>query len=441
MRSLVLIVLFATVGCATTHNDDHRHPGQAIGYDLVTGDRASASVEQVGHKHDNDTEPEEAHEHESASLEELPDDPAFCDLNGDGSIEDEIKDGKLCQIEGVRNDAFSAKPILALGLQKGELILTIDDGPTSGVTDDILDTLKSYGIKATFFLTGNRISSHASIVRRMYREGHTIGNHTYSHNVRNITSSTIAGEILRAHQEVVNVLGEEPEGRLLFRAPGLAWNTLKARNLNAGSKTRTFIGPIHANLGTDAPVADWHCWSKSGGRKSAQRCADMYFDLIMRKGRGIVLAHDLNAKTADMIRILLDRLQRNGGIKNASSGGVWNFKTLQDNTALNKFDSGEGPVVSVSEPAPSASIFSKPSVTVRDASLEDKSESAKLDNSTRIYISGDRYLQARDILEFRHLNESIRRGGYTLRQVQITRMRDGLERYNERKVYIWEAAF
>ncbi len=90
---------------------------------------------------------------------------------------------------------------------------------------------------------------------------------------------------------------------------------------------------------------------------------------------------------------------------------------------------------------PSKSSFSKPSVTVRSADLESKSAGAKLDKSTKIYTSGDKYLQARDILEFKDLNESIQRGDYTLKKIQIIKTREGLEQYNEKEVYIWDEAF
>ncbi|MDT8717300.1 polysaccharide deacetylase [Clostridium sp. 19966] len=62
-----------------------------------------------------------------------------------------------------------------------EMYLTFDDGPTPGITDKILDSLKENNVKATFFLVGKEIEGREELVERIYREGHSIGLHTYSH--------------------------------------------------------------------------------------------------------------------------------------------------------------------------------------------------------------------------------------------------------------------
>lgn len=61
--------------------------------------------------------------------------------------------------------------------------LTFDDGPSSKVTPAILDTLKEYNVKATFFVNGVNIKGNEEVLKRIVSEGHTIGNHTYSHKV------------------------------------------------------------------------------------------------------------------------------------------------------------------------------------------------------------------------------------------------------------------
>jgi peptidoglycan/xylan/chitin deacetylase (PgdA/CDA1 family) len=61
------------------------------------------------------------------------------------------------------------------------LFLTFDDGPTKGVTDPLLDLLKQYGAKATFFCVGKNIQSEPELFQRILDEGHVIGNHTYNH--------------------------------------------------------------------------------------------------------------------------------------------------------------------------------------------------------------------------------------------------------------------
>ena len=61
------------------------------------------------------------------------------------------------------------------------VFLTFDDGPTPGITEWILDTLRRYDAKATFFVLGKNAELYPDLYQRMRDEGHKIGNHTYSH--------------------------------------------------------------------------------------------------------------------------------------------------------------------------------------------------------------------------------------------------------------------
>jgi peptidoglycan/xylan/chitin deacetylase (PgdA/CDA1 family) len=61
------------------------------------------------------------------------------------------------------------------------IYLTFDDGPIPVVTDFVLNTLKSFNCKATFFCIGDNISKHPEIFERIKHGGHAIGNHTYNH--------------------------------------------------------------------------------------------------------------------------------------------------------------------------------------------------------------------------------------------------------------------
>ncbi|AUP78931.1 polysaccharide deacetylase family protein [Flavivirga eckloniae] len=62
-----------------------------------------------------------------------------------------------------------------------EIYLTFDDGPTPEITNWVLDTLKEYKAKATFFCIGNNIEKHPDIFLDILAAGHSIGNHTYNH--------------------------------------------------------------------------------------------------------------------------------------------------------------------------------------------------------------------------------------------------------------------
>jgi peptidoglycan/xylan/chitin deacetylase (PgdA/CDA1 family) len=62
-----------------------------------------------------------------------------------------------------------------------QLFLTFDDGPIPEITEFVLDTLKSYQAKATFFCIGDNVRKHPGIYRKVIAEGHSIGNHTFNH--------------------------------------------------------------------------------------------------------------------------------------------------------------------------------------------------------------------------------------------------------------------
>ena len=61
------------------------------------------------------------------------------------------------------------------------IYLTFDDGPTPEVTDFVLDQLKQYDAKATFFCIGKNVKCHHNIYERILKEGHSVGNHTFNH--------------------------------------------------------------------------------------------------------------------------------------------------------------------------------------------------------------------------------------------------------------------
>ena len=75
-----------------------------------------------------------------------------------------------------------------------KIALTFDDGPNDEYTPKILDILKQKNIKATFFVTGINIENNIPLIKKMYRDGHEIGNHTFSHPNLELTSLKIVKE-------------------------------------------------------------------------------------------------------------------------------------------------------------------------------------------------------------------------------------------------------
>ena len=64
---------------------------------------------------------------------------------------------------------------------KSQIALTFDDGPSEKYTGRILNLLKKYNVRATFFLVGTNVCMAPDIVKRESREGHELGNHTFTH--------------------------------------------------------------------------------------------------------------------------------------------------------------------------------------------------------------------------------------------------------------------
>lgn len=97
--------------------------------------------------------------------------------------------------------------------------LTFDDGPTHQVTPMVLDALARYNVKATFFVIGARAQDHADLTRRIVREGHALGNHTWNHDYSDIYRSPEAflASVRRAEAALNKIAGVRPT---LVRAPG-----------------------------------------------------------------------------------------------------------------------------------------------------------------------------------------------------------------------------
>ena len=96
--------------------------------------------------------------------------------------------------------------------------LTFDDGPDPVVTPRILDVLEAHGAHATFFVLGERAARHPDVIRRIQREGHTVGTHTHRHLIRFHFASPryVQREIEDAIAVVTDILASRPT---LFRPP------------------------------------------------------------------------------------------------------------------------------------------------------------------------------------------------------------------------------
>lgn len=106
-------------------------------------------------------------------------------------------------------------------LEKPQIALTFDDGPSKKYTLELLEGLKKRNVLATFFLMGKNIEGNEDIVRRIYEDGHLIGNHTYNHVCLNQISEIKAKEeIEKTSNKIFEITGEYP---VFVRPPFGEW--------------------------------------------------------------------------------------------------------------------------------------------------------------------------------------------------------------------------
>lgn len=102
--------------------------------------------------------------------------------------------------------------------KKKEIAISFDDGPAIQHTASILAILKNENIQATFFCIGNRIAGNENILQQIHSDGHTIGNHSYSHHFwfDMYSSKKMLADMQQMDTEVQRAIGVKPK---LFRPP------------------------------------------------------------------------------------------------------------------------------------------------------------------------------------------------------------------------------
>ena len=179
------------------------------------------------------------------------------------------------------------------------IYLTFDDGP-GPYTGQLLDILARYGVKATFFVTGDD-PDYNDLIGRAYREGHTIGVHTFSHDYYRIYSSDQAFfDDFQATEELIY----EQTGTYskLFRFPGGSSNTV-SRNYNYGimsrlAKTFTDMGYVYF---------DWNVTSGDAGETSSTyRVIDNVAAGCSENTVNVVLQHDIKGFSVDAVASIIN---------------------------------------------------------------------------------------------------------------------------------------
>ncbi len=112
---------------------------------------------------------------------------------------------------------FHVDSLNALDTTEKKVLLTFDDGPHHPNTTRVLEVLKKHGVKAVFFVIGKNIEGAEKIMQQLIAEGHTIGNHSFSHDAKiDLWPAKKIAADLAACQDIIETY--QP-GNRLFRPP------------------------------------------------------------------------------------------------------------------------------------------------------------------------------------------------------------------------------
>lgn len=122
------------------------------------------------------------------------------------------KDGQLASIaqEGFMEILRKQGAIFLGDTDKKELYLTFDNGYENGYTTQVLDVLKKKKVSAAFFVTGHYVKDQPELIKRMVKEGHVIGNHSWSHpDMSQIPVSRMKDELSKVQEKVLHLTGQK----------------------------------------------------------------------------------------------------------------------------------------------------------------------------------------------------------------------------------------
>ena len=195
---------------------------------------------------------------------------------------------------------------------KKVVYLTFDDGP-SKYTNKLLDVLKKYNIKVTFFVTGK---GEDSVILREYQEGHKIALHTNSHNYASIYSSVdnYFNDLNTISQRVERITGYKPN---LIRFPGGSSNTV----------SKAYSKGIMSTLTTEVQNRGYKYfdWNISSGDAGGTTTSDgVYNNVIssLKEESSVVLQHDTQEFSIDAVERIIKYCLENG----------YMFATLDENS-------------------------------------------------------------------------------------------------------------
>jgi len=170
-----------------------------------------------------------------------------------------------------------------------EIFLTFDDGPNE-YTLKILEILKNFDAEATFFVCGKNLEKFPEITKKIIKDGHIIGNHTYSHSINFLFPWNFKKEIGKTTQIIQKITGKRTE---IFRPPfGFSTKGLKSYLLE-----------------NDYKIILWDIDSKDWKKCPANLIEEEIFKKI--KSNSIILFHDC-LQTSLILPKILENLKKEG---------------------------------------------------------------------------------------------------------------------------------
>jgi peptidoglycan/xylan/chitin deacetylase (PgdA/CDA1 family) len=185
-----------------------------------------------------------------------------------------------------------------LPLADHEVVLTFDDGPLPPYTNQILKILADECVLANYFIVGEMAKAYPEALREVFAAGHTIGTHSWSHPLKFRAQSYERAkfQIDEGIAATAAALGDPSRVAPFFRFPGFG-HTADSEEYLAGKGIMVW--------GADAPADDWTKISSSEIAKRAIR-------RLEGKGKGILLLHDIHARTVAALPMLLRELKERG---------------------------------------------------------------------------------------------------------------------------------
>ena len=193
---------------------------------------------------------------------------------------------------------------------KKTVYLTFDDGPSAN-TDKILEILKKYNIKATFFVVGRSDDKSKNLYNRIIKEGHAIGNHTYSHEYKTIYSSeeNFLTDFKKLEHHIYNITGTKMD---IMRFPGGSNTTMPYKYCDDKFMVRMIARMLYDGY----QYFDWNVDSKDA--KATRQRKDVIIssvlDGVKNNNPAIVLLHDSLPKTTtvEALPVIIEKLLEEG---------------------------------------------------------------------------------------------------------------------------------